>query len=74
MVFENNPSELGPALPFPPMRVLEVQWSRALNRVCEKWFLFVKFGHQTTIELAEFESLCVKSPKFLIIYKTILKE
>ena len=24
-------SELGPALPFPPMRVLEVQWSRALS-------------------------------------------
>ena len=28
-------SELGPAPPFPPMRVLEVQWSRALSLVCE---------------------------------------
>ena len=26
---------LGPAPPFPPMRVLEVQWSRALSLVCE---------------------------------------
>ena len=26
---------LGPAPPFPPMRVLEVQWSRALGLVCE---------------------------------------
>ena len=28
-------SELGLAMPFPPMRVLEVQWSWALNVVCE---------------------------------------
>ena len=28
-------SELGPALPFPPMRVLEVYWSWALSLVCE---------------------------------------
>ena len=28
-------SELGPAPPFPPMRVLEVWWSWALSRVCE---------------------------------------
>ena len=28
-------SELGRALPFPPMRVLEVQGSRALSLVCE---------------------------------------
>ena len=28
-------SEVGQAPPFPPMRVLEVQWSRALNLVCE---------------------------------------
>ena len=28
-------SELGPAPPFPPMRVLEVQWSRALSLACE---------------------------------------
>ena len=28
-------SELGPAPPFPPMRVLEVQWSRALSLECE---------------------------------------
>ena len=28
-------SELGPAPPFPPMRVLEVYWSRALSLVCE---------------------------------------
>ena len=28
-------SVLGPAPPFPQMRVLEVQWSRALNLVCE---------------------------------------
>jgi hypothetical protein len=28
-------SELGPAPPFPPMRVLEVYWSRALNLVFE---------------------------------------
>jgi hypothetical protein len=27
--------ELGPAPPFPPMRVLEVYWSRALSLVCE---------------------------------------
>jgi hypothetical protein len=28
-------TKLGPALPFPPMRVLEVKWSRALSLVCE---------------------------------------
>ena len=28
-------SELGPISPFPPMRVLEVKWSRALSLVCE---------------------------------------
>ena len=28
-------SELGPAPSFPPMRVLEEQWSRALSLVCE---------------------------------------
>ena len=28
-------SELGPAPPFPPMRALEVKWSRALSVVCE---------------------------------------
>ena len=28
-------SELRPAPPFPPMRVLEVQWSPALGLVCE---------------------------------------
>jgi hypothetical protein len=28
-------SELGPAPPFPPMRVIEVYWSRALNLVSE---------------------------------------
>ena len=28
-------SELGPAPPFPPMRVLEVKWSRARSVVCE---------------------------------------
>ena len=28
-------SELGPAPAFPPMRVLEVQWSRARSPVCE---------------------------------------
>jgi len=28
-------SEFGLAPPFPPMRVLEVYWSRALNLVCE---------------------------------------
>ena len=28
-------SELEPASPFPPMRVLEVEWSRALSPVCE---------------------------------------
>ena len=28
-------SELGPAPPFPPMRVQEVQWSRALSLMCE---------------------------------------
>ena len=28
-------SELGPAPPFPPMRVLEVQWSHALSLVRE---------------------------------------
>jgi hypothetical protein len=28
-------SELGPAPPFPPMRVLEVKWSWALSLVCE---------------------------------------
>jgi hypothetical protein len=28
-------SELGPAPPFPPTRVLEVQWPRALSLVCE---------------------------------------
>jgi hypothetical protein len=28
-------SELGPVAPFPPMRVLEVQWSRPLKLVCE---------------------------------------
>ena len=28
-------SKLGPALPFPPMRVLEVYWSRALSLMCE---------------------------------------
>ena len=28
-------SELGPAPPFPPMRVLEGEWSRALSLVCE---------------------------------------
>jgi hypothetical protein len=28
-------SELGLAPPFPPMRVLEAQWSRALSFVCE---------------------------------------
>ena len=28
-------SELGLAPPFPPMRVLEVQWSHALSLVCE---------------------------------------
>jgi len=28
-------SELGPAPPFPPMRVLDVEWSRALSLVCE---------------------------------------
>jgi hypothetical protein len=27
--------KLGPALPFPPMKVLEVLWSRALSLVCE---------------------------------------
>jgi hypothetical protein len=27
--------ELGPAPPFPPMRVLEGQWSRALSLMCE---------------------------------------
>ena len=31
-------SELGPSPPFPPMRVLEVQWSRALNLQCEVAF------------------------------------
>jgi hypothetical protein len=31
-------SELGPALPFPPMRVVEVYRSRALNLVCEVAF------------------------------------
>ena len=34
-------SELGPALPFPPMRVLEVQWSHAPNLVCEVALRFV---------------------------------
>ena len=28
-------SELGPAPPFPPTRVLQVYWSRALSHVCE---------------------------------------
>ena len=28
-------SELGPALPFPPTRVLKVQWPRALGLMCE---------------------------------------
>ena len=28
-------SELEPAPAFPPMRVLEVQWSRALSLACE---------------------------------------
>ena len=28
-------SELGPAPPFPPMRVLEVKWSQALSLMCE---------------------------------------
>ena len=28
-------SELGPAPPFPPTRVLEVFWSRALSLVCK---------------------------------------
>ena len=28
-------SKLGPTLPFPPMRLLEVQWSRALILVCK---------------------------------------
>jgi hypothetical protein len=27
--------ELGPAQPFPPMRLLELYWSRALSLVCE---------------------------------------
>jgi hypothetical protein len=30
-------SELGPAPPFPPMRVLEVYQSRALSLSCVKW-------------------------------------
>ena len=28
-------SELGPAPPFPPMRVFKVQWSRNLSLICE---------------------------------------
>ena len=28
-------SEVGPAPPFPPMRVVEVHWSRAVSRGCE---------------------------------------
>ena len=28
-------SELGPSPPFPPTRVLEVQWSRAFSLVCD---------------------------------------
>ena len=31
-------SKLGPAPPFPQMRVLEVKWSRALSLVCEAAF------------------------------------
>ena len=29
--------ELGPTPPLPPMRVVEVQWSRALSLMCVKW-------------------------------------
>ena len=31
-------SELGPAPPFPPIRVLEVQWSWAFSLTCEVAF------------------------------------
>ena len=37
-------SELGPAPPFPPMRVLEVLWSRALSLVREVALNCVKTG------------------------------
>jgi hypothetical protein len=44
-------SELRPAPPFPPIRVLEVYWSRALSLVCEvtlrlqgQWFFWKSDG------------------------------
>jgi hypothetical protein len=53
-------SELGPAPPFPPMRVLEVKWSRALSLVCEvalslAW-LRAQSAHLSTIGLCQFNS------------------
>ena len=73
-------SELGPALPFPPMRVLEVQWSQALSPVCEVamicLFLFlrqkakktnakcIKPRRKTRPHQGEAESLGRKTPKW----------
>ena len=40
-------TELGLAPPFPPMRVLEVKWSRALSHVCEVALSRTPIGIQT---------------------------
>ena len=45
-------SKFGPAPPFPPMRVFEVYWSRALNLVCEMALSFCKFLTFDTQKLA----------------------
>ena len=37
--------ELGPALPFPPMRVLEVQWSWVLGLVREVAIIYKRSEH-----------------------------
>ena len=37
-------SKLGPAPPFPPMKVLEVQWSRALSLVCEVALVLIRMN------------------------------
>jgi hypothetical protein len=58
-------SKLGQAPPFPPMRVLEVQWSQALSLVCEMALsVRVLDSHSKAIPivyLTWFTGLCVMS-------------
>ena len=50
-------SELGPAPSFPPMRVLEVYWSRALSLMCE---LALIFSNNASLESDSFYRLNLK--------------